>query len=81
MLFRSGSELMIYGTVREASLVAVRRTDYLNAQVDYGLRNGKKVDAVGWAGRMVFNAAAERLELSRYQVRCTTVPLLLVSRY
>jgi hypothetical protein len=42
--------------------------DLLLPQVDYGLRNGTKVESVGWAARMVF-AEGDELKMSRYQVR------------
>lgn len=36
--------------------------------MDYGLRNGKEVKGVGFAGRIVF-AEGEELKMSLYQVR------------
>ncbi|GAA5843753.1 hypothetical protein JCM3766R1_000533 [Sporobolomyces carnicolor] len=39
----------------------------LHGTVSYGLKNGDKVENVGWAAKMVFAETAE-LKLSRYQV-------------
>jgi len=38
--------------------------------VSYGLKNGDKVDKVGWAGRMVFKKGLEpgQIKMARYQV-------------
>ncbi|GAA5829958.1 hypothetical protein JCM11251_007948 [Rhodosporidiobolus azoricus] len=38
----------------------------LHGTVTYGLRNGKKVDNVGWAAKMVF-AEGKELKMKRYQ--------------
>ncbi|KAM0748668.1 hypothetical protein T439DRAFT_327936 [Meredithblackwellia eburnea MCA 4105] len=42
--------------------------------VDYGLRNGKSVTGVGWAGRIVF-AAGPELKMQEYQVWLDVAPL------
>ncbi|ORY78928.1 hypothetical protein BCR35DRAFT_304965 [Leucosporidium creatinivorum] len=39
----------------------------LHGTVDYGLKNGKRVDQVGWAARVVF-AEGDELKMKRYQV-------------
>ncbi|BGP15475.1 hypothetical protein JCM10213v2_003454 [Rhodosporidiobolus nylandii] len=42
------------------------KTFMLHGTVDYGLRNGKKVDNVGWAAKMIFAEGSE-LKMQRYQ--------------
>ncbi|GAA5882730.1 hypothetical protein JCM16303_006566 [Sporobolomyces ruberrimus] len=39
----------------------------LHGTVSYGLKNGDKVENVGWAARMVFAQGSDELKLSRYQ--------------
>ncbi|GAA6007593.1 hypothetical protein JCM10207_006397 [Rhodosporidiobolus poonsookiae] len=46
----------------------------LHGTVDYGLRNGKTVDNVGWAAKMEFAEGSE-LKMKRYQVWLDGTPL------
>ncbi|GJN89423.1 hypothetical protein Rhopal_002403-T1 [Rhodotorula paludigena] len=50
----------------------------LHGTVDYGLRNGKTVDAVGWAALVVFadsDGTSGELKMQRYQVWLDGAPL------
>ncbi|TNY23017.1 hypothetical protein DMC30DRAFT_87614 [Rhodotorula diobovata] len=46
----------------------------LNGTVSYGLRNGTRVDNVGWAAHVVF-AGSDELRMKRYQVWIDGAPL------
>ncbi|GAA5941699.1 nuclear transport factor 2 family protein [Sporobolomyces koalae] len=47
----------------------------LHGTVSYGLKNGDRVENVGWAARMVFVQGGTEIKMSRYQVWLDGAPL------
>jgi len=72
-LGENDDELMLYGVVRSFRLILPRESELMEMrgkQVSYGLKNGDRVEDVGWAGRMVFRKGLEEgeIRMEKYQV-------------